>query len=107
MGKKGDKLSKDSDLAVNLLIEKLESIKGLSNKRMFGGYGVFHEGRMFSIVDSSGQCYLKVDDSSRSAFEEKDSQKHSRMPYFSIPETIFNDPDLLVAWAKTSIELSK
>ena len=61
MGIKGDKLIQDSVTAAELLVSKLDSIGGISTKRMFGGIGIFHEGKMFCIVDSKGQCFLKVD----------------------------------------------
>jgi len=54
MGVKGDKTSQDSVLAAELLVEKLISIGSITSKKMFGGHGIFHEGKMFAIVDSKG-----------------------------------------------------
>ncbi len=55
-------------------------------------------------MDSKGQSYLKADDSNKADFEALGCHKHSRMPYLSIPEKIFNDPEILISWAKTSID---
>jgi len=107
MGIKGDKLTQDSVSTAEELVNKLSAIGGISSKRMFGGHGIFHEGKMFALVDSKGQCFLKVDDSNKTDFEEKDSFQHSRMPYFSIPDEVMNDQDKLIAWAKKSIAISK
>jgi DNA transformation protein len=105
MGEKGNKQNQESALTAELLIERLSQIGGITSKKMFGGHGIFHEGKMFAIVDPKGQSYLKTDDSNRTDFESSGSHKHSRMPYFSIPEEIFDDTETLVTWAKKSIEI--
>ncbi len=93
MGEKGNKLSQDSVLTAELLLEKLSQIGGITSKKMFG------------IVDAKGQSYLKADDSNRTDFEASGSHKHSRMPYYSIPEEIYNDPETLVTWAKKAMDI--
>ena len=105
MGEKGNKLSQESVLTAELLLDKLSHIGGITSKKMFGGHGIFHEGKMFAIVNSKGQSYLKADDSNRTDFEVFGSHKHSRMPYLSIPQKIFDDPETLVTWAKKSIDI--
>ena len=73
-----------STLLAELLMEKLSPIEGITNKKMFGGYGFFYDGKMFGIVDSKGNGFLKVGDSNKADYEEKSAAKHSRMPYYSI-----------------------
>jgi DNA transformation protein len=107
MGEKDKKLSQESVLTTDLLMERLSQIGGITIKKMFGGHGIFHEGKMFGIIDSKGQSYLKADDSNRADFEAFGSYKHSRMPYLSIPEKVLNDPEVLVIWARKSIGISK
>ncbi len=107
MGKKGDKLTSDSDISANLLVTKLESIGGVTSKKMFGGHGIFHENKMFGIVDSKGVCFLKTDETTLPDFEAANSDKHSRMPYYSIPLVVLKDQKKLMAWAKDSIRISK
>jgi len=106
MGRNGDKLTQDSVLVAELLIEKLAPIGGISSKKMFGGYGIFHDGKMFGIIDSQGQCFMKTDDTNRGDYEAKGAHKHSRMPYFSIPDEVFKDHDELVSWANKSIGIT-
>jgi len=69
MGEKGNKQNQESVLTAELLLEKLSQIGGITSKKMFGGYGIFHEGKMFGIVDAKGQSYLKADDSNRTDYE--------------------------------------
>lgn len=105
MGEKGIKLSQESVLTAELFLEKLSQIGGITSKKMFGGHGIFHEGKMFAIIDSKGRSYLKANDSNQADFEAFGSHKHSRMPYLSIPQKIFDDPETLVTWAKKSIDI--
>ncbi len=107
MGIKGDKTSQDSVISAELLVEKLAPIGGVSSKKMFGGHGLFHEGKMFGLIDSKGGSFMKADDSNRDGFIEKGSHQHSKMPYYSIPLDVFNDQDTFIEWAKVSIAISK
>ncbi|WP_190810455.1 TfoX/Sxy family protein [Flagellimonas sp. S3867] len=107
MGEKGDKMTNASVLAVELMVQKLESIGSITAKKMFGGHGIFHEGKMFGIIDSKGVAYLKSDASLSKFFESSGSHKHGKMPYYSIPETVLGDNKLLVEWAGKSIKISK
>ncbi len=107
MGIKGDQLSNEASISAELFSEKLNEISGITSKKMFGGFGIFHEGKMFALVNSKGETYLKADESISQKFEAIGAHQHGRMPYFSIPEDIFSDQEKLVQWAKESIEISK
>jgi DNA transformation protein len=100
MGDKGDILTNNSSLAVEEILDKLSPVQDISSKKMFGGYGLFHLGKMFGIVNSKGDRYLKVNDSNKEDFLDKGSHQHSKMPYFSIPFEVENDIDTLLKWAK-------
>ena len=107
MGIKGDKSGENAALSVQLLQEKLASIEDISTKKMFGGYGVFHDSKMFALVNSSGEIYFKCGDTNKAKFEAAGAQSHGRMPYYAVPDAIQADTDQLIAWAKESIALSK
>ena len=74
---------------------------------MFGGHGIFHDGTMFGIVDSSGRTFLKSSEFLVDRFEAAGSEKHGQMPYFSVPETVMNNPSKLLEWANDAIRGSK
>ncbi|WP_222982712.1 TfoX/Sxy family protein [Flagellimonas meishanensis] len=107
MGSKGDRATSEGQLAADLLVSKLGRIEGVTIKKMFGGHGVFHQGKMFGIVDSKGIVHFKTDDSSYGKYEALLSKKHGKMPYHSVPDKILDDPETLLVWAKEAIELSK
>lgn len=107
MGIKGSNLSSTASEAVEKYIAKIESIAGITSKKMFGGYGVFHEGKMFSLVNSEGGIYLKSDESSRHKFEKYDAPQHARMTYFQIPGKVYDVEQELISWVHEAIEISK
>lgn len=74
---------------------------------MFGGHGIFEEDKMFALIDSKGRLFFKTDDTNRLKFEEAGSEKHSKMPYFSVPEDVLEDDDVLKEWTLLSIKISK
>jgi len=107
MGQKGSKLTQDSVLMAELLLEKLEPIGSITSKKMFGGHGIFHNGKMFGMVDSKGQSFFKGNEQNKSEFEQNGSQKHGKMPYYSIPQAVLEDSKTLLEWAKKSIVILK
>ena len=106
MGDKGGKLSQDASAACENVVEILKPIGDVTSKKMFGGYGIFESGAMFALVNSQGQVHLKVDDSNQSRFETAGSEKHGRMPYYQVPAEVLGDDDLLIEWARISIDIA-
>jgi DNA transformation protein len=72
---------------------------------MFGGYGIFHEGKMFALIKGSG-LFFKVDNSNLSEYEKAGSQQFRPMPYYKVPQDVFADPGTLRNWAGKSIEIA-
>ena len=100
-------MNKDSKISTEHILEQLATIDGVTSKRMFGGYGVFHDSKMFGLITAKGQRYFKANESTALDYTDKNSERHSRMSYYSIPEDIMEEDALLVSWAKKSIAISK
>lgn len=94
MGQKGDKHSNEAQLTADLLLEKLSSLNGITSKKMFGGHGIFHNGKMFGIVDSKGKSFLRTNDETKPSFLKKGAEQHSKMPDHTIPESILTQANL-------------
>lgn len=107
MGKKGAKLTQAAGDAAELLVDLLRPLGDVSSKKMFGGYGIFEGGKMFALIDSSGHPFFKADDSNRARYEAAGSEKHGRMPYYAVPDSVLDDEAELHRWAQDSINLSK
>ena len=107
MGTKGDKLTDKATAACENFVSRVDTLGNVSDKKMFGGYGIFESGKMFALVNSSGEVFLKVGEINRHRFEEAGSKSHGRMPYFQIPQAVMEDTELLFEWTRESILLSK
>ncbi len=84
-------------------------------RRMFSGAGIFSEGLMFGLVVRE-VIYLKADEISIPDFEREGSgpfsytrgktSGHPRqhaLPYWRLPERLYDDPDELAAWAARAL----
>ena len=105
MGQKGDKHTNEAQLNAELFLEKLSGIEGISSKKMFGGHGFFHEGKMFGIVDSKGNVALKAIGELEKEYLAMNCMKHGKMPYYALPEQLFHSSEL-IDWVKKSIALN-
>jgi len=81
-------------------------------RRMFGGKGIYHEGVIIA-VEVDGELMLKADAVSAPDFESAGSRqwtytgKHGKrvaMPYWTVPENAFDDPDEMKGWAQKAYE---
>ena len=88
-------------------------------RRMFSGAGIFADGLMFGLVVRD-VIYLKVDDTNRTDFERegcapftytrgKKSGRPSEhaLPYWRLPERLYDDPDELAEWARRAAAAAK
>lgn len=106
----------DSDAPfVAHLLDLLEPIEGCTARRMFGGYGIFRDGRMFGLV-ADGELYLKVDDTNRAEFEALDlppfryAMKNGRvssMSYHWCPEASLDSSRAIRPWAESAIAAAR
>jgi DNA transformation protein len=90
---------------VGFVMDSLAMLGPVQAKRMFGGYGIFQQGRMFAII--IGDClYLKADQESRADFEERNLQpfrylargKTVSLSYFECPAEAFDESDVMRCW---------
>ena len=79
MGTKGTKLNRVAIVSAELPTKKLNTIEGLTKKKMFGRHGAFHEGKIFGVLDSKGDYSFKGNETNKTDFEQKESVKHSRI----------------------------
>jgi DNA transformation protein len=74
-------------------------------RRMFGGFGLYHQSLMFGLVVDD-TLYLKADADSKSAFEKLQRAQFERlgkiikMSYYQAPDEIFEDADQATLWAR-------
>ena len=97
----------------NLDIEEMFSGLGpVTIKRMFGGKGVYHRGLIIAL-DFRDEILLKADVISAPDFEAAGARRWTyqgkrdqpvQMPYWSIPEDAYDDPDIMARWVRLAYE---
>ena len=99
----------NSNEFIDFLHEVFEDLGPIQAKRMFGGYGIYHDGLMFGLVVAN-QLYLKVDDENRHYFEAQKlgpfvfamKGKPVQLSYHLAPEAIMDERELAAMWARRS-----
>ena len=99
---------------IQYLHEVFERFGPIQSRRMFGGYGIYHQGVMFALV-ADDMLYLKVDQDIISHFEalglppfEYNKQgKLMKMSYYQAPDEIMDDRDLAASWAQRSFAAAR
>ena len=95
---------------VDYLHEVFEEFGPIRARRMFGGYGVYHDDVMFGLI-ADDVLYLKADAQSADKFsalgleqfEYVKNGKSMKMSYFMAPEEIYEDRAEAAAWGRCSI----
>ncbi len=93
---------------VDYLVELMTPIGGVSSKRMFGGAGIFKDGKMFALV-ADDVLYFKVDDENRAEFVPlglgpfiyESKGKTTALGYFRCPDDALESPAVMASWASS------
>jgi DNA transformation protein len=93
------------------LPEVFERLGRVQARRMFGGHGLFHEGRMIGLIVRE-TLYLKADAQSAHhfdalnapAFSYERQGKTMQMSYREAPADLFDDRDLAALWGRRAWE---
>ena len=99
---------------VTLLEEVFAQLGPVNARKMFGGYGLYHEGVMFGLV-ADDTLYLKADEMNVGTFTERALQpfeydkgkKVVKMSYYQAPEEVLENPVEAAVWARRSFEAAK
>ena len=88
--------------------EMFAGLGAVTIKRMFGGKGIYHAGRIIA-VEVRGEMLIKGDAVSAPDLEaaggrrwvyEGKKGKTVNMPYWTVPEDAFDDPDVMARWVR-------
>lgn len=96
---------------VQSLHEVFERLGRIQTRRMFGGHGVWHEGRMIALV-AKDTLYLKSDASSAEHFDRLNlppftyvrQGKEMPMSYRLAPADLFEDREEAARWGRLAYE---
>lgn len=102
----GARLTGEATEAVAEAAARLSPLGDVTTRKMFGGYGIFVEAKMFALVDSDGAIHLKCDDTNEDRYLAVGARKHGRMPYRELPDDVWADDDRLLEWAQLSADIA-
>jgi DNA transformation protein len=101
------------DSFVEYTLELLEPLGPVQARAMFGGWGVYHAGRMMGLIVED-RLYLKTDDTTRPVFEAAggepfiydpgNGRKPVAMSYWTPPADASDDAHALLPWARRAVE---
>lgn len=91
--------------------EMFAAVAPVTIKRMFGGLGIYARGTIIAI-ETDGEIFLKADAQSATQFEAAGSRqwrydgkgKPVFMPYWSIPDDAFDDPEVMARWVLLALD---
>ena len=91
--------------------EMFQAVGPVTIKRMFGGLGIYAHGTIIAI-ETDSEIFLKADAQSAELFA-ADGARQWRydgkgrpvyMPYWTIPDDAFDDPDVMAKWVRLALE---
>lgn len=90
--------------------DQLENIVPVRTRGMFGGIGIWTGDLFFGLI-ADDVLYLKVDDETREAYEERGlapfrpyGPEGMEMSYREIPADLLEDADALRPWVEDAVE---
>jgi DNA transformation protein and related proteins len=100
-----------SSESIDYLHEVFDAFGPIRARRMFGGWGIYHNGLMFGLY-AAGRLYLKTDAHNVAKFEAAGSEpftymqreKAVKLSYWSAPETVLDDREEARFWGCTAFE---
>jgi DNA transformation protein len=92
----------------DFVLDQLQPLGEVDCRRMFGSYGLYHDGVFFAIL-SHGRLYLKTDTVTRAAYVQRGMQpfrpnaRQTLQSYYEVPVDILEDHEQLTSWAQQAI----
>lgn len=100
---------------VENVLDRLQLSTTVICKKMFGGYGLFHDGIMFALI-ADNELFLKTDGQSSHFFKamnlppfsyDKARRKTVRLSYYLAPESFFEEPEETLLWTQRALDAAR
>jgi DNA transformation protein len=100
-------MARTSELC-DYIVDRLAPLGAASYRFMFGGFGIYLDGLMIAIV-ADETLLLRADEENRGDYEARGigpfqpfAGKTHSMPFYLVPDDIFEDQDEFLVWADRS-----
>lgn len=99
---------------VEFVRDQLRRLGPVTVRAMFGGHGLWLDGRIFGIV-AEGALHLRTGPRNRAAYEALglrpfkpwDDRPVTLKAYYPLPEDVLEDPDAAARWAREAVEAAR
>ncbi len=95
---------------LDLVLEQLKDLEEVSSRKMFGGAGIYIDGKIIGIVHEA-TLYFKVNQKNVEDYTEMGMKqfnpykdKPMKMPYYEVPPEVIEDGENIQKWANASFE---
>lgn len=99
-----------SEEFISFVLDQLSEL-GVTHRKMFGGAGLYCEGKVFGLI-ADEVVYLKVDDSNRKYYVDAGCiqfkpfpDKDMLMPYYELPPSVLEDSSEFCICALCSLRI--
>jgi len=93
----------------DFVLDQLNGLPGLTNRAMFGGYGLYQRETFFGIIHK-GRLYFKTDRTTAPRYRDrgmkpfKPTSTQTLKNYYEVPIEILEDSDDPTTWASRAIQ---
>ena len=102
-----------SNSYLEYVLERLGTVGAVTARRMFGGVGIYFDITFFALIDND-TLYFKVNNENRQDYESEQMEPFRpfgedsySMKYYSVPERIIEDNQLLREWMLKSVTAAR
>ena len=92
----------------DFVLDQLQLLGQVDCRRMFGSYGLYHDGVFFGILPQ-GRLYFKTNAVTRMAYVQRGMQpfrpsaRQTLKNYYEVPVDILEDHEQLTVWARQAV----
>ena len=103
--------SKDESFR-DFVLDQLCGLEDVEARRMFGGYGLYHDETFFGIIHR-GRLYFKTSDATAGEYRRRKMKpfrpnaRQTLKSYYQVPVDILEDSDELRGWAMAAVRCQK
>ena len=91
------------------VLDQLRDLRGVTCRAMFGGFGLYQNGRFFGIIHNS-RLYFKTNERTKERYVQegmkpfRPTRSQTLKNYCEVPAEVVDDIDLLIAWASEAVD---
>ena len=92
----------------DFVLDQLQLLGEVDCRRMFGSYGLYHDGVFFGIL-SQGRLYFKTSAVTRGIYVQRGMQpfrpnlRQTLKSYYEVPVDVLEDHEQLTVWARQAV----